>query len=320
MRVLAFDTSTPRGSIALLEDRETCAELHLHSLETHSARLLASTEFLLKMSGWNLSDLGLIVAGIGPGSFTGIRIGVATALGLAQTCALPFAGISGLDALAQKFAGVDGHIGVVMDAQRSQVYFAEYAGRHGKIARAGKPSLLKPEELAARLSGKRILLLGDGALRYREVLTGSRGGARLMELDLFLAGAMGRLALARKRAWRSGAYLVSEPIYIRPPDAFKGQAEVRLEIPAIQILPLTPADIPNLEPLEAVTHLSFWGEVHYTRFLDQEEYFGCKAIVTDGDSTRMVGFFWRDRSSRISNCSKSASTPSTRMPESAPGC
>jgi len=227
LKVLAFDTSTPRGSIALLDGREVCAEFHLHSLETHSARLLTSTEFLLKMSGWSLSDLGLIVAGIGPGSFTGIRIGISTALGLAQTCALPFAGISGLDALAQKLTGAEGRIGAVMDAQRGQVYFAEYAGRHGKIVRAGKPELLRPEQLAARLAGKRIVLAGDGALRYREEIAGGREWPRLMDVDLFLAGAMGRLALARKRCWRSGGYLTSEPLYIRPPDAFGGKARSR---------------------------------------------------------------------------------------------
>jgi tRNA threonylcarbamoyladenosine biosynthesis protein TsaB len=227
LKVLAFDTSTPRGSIALLDGRDVCAEFHLHSLETHSGRLLSSTEFLLSMSGWRLSDLGLVVAGIGPGSFTGIRIGIATALGLAQTCGLPFAGISGLDALAQKLAGMDARIGAVIDAQRGQVFFTEYAGRGGKIARAGKRELLKPEQLAARLAGKRMLLAGDGALRYRKEITGGREWPRLMHVDLFLAGAMGRLALTRKRCWRSGERLASEPLYIRPPDACRGRARPR---------------------------------------------------------------------------------------------
>jgi ribosomal-protein-alanine N-acetyltransferase len=66
---------------------------------------------------------------------------------------------------------------------------------------------------------------------------------------------------------------------------------VKRVIPAIQILDLTPADVPDLESLEAVTQLSFWGEIHYHRFLDQEEYFGCKAIVADAEPPKMAGFF-----------------------------
>lgn len=187
MKILSLDTSTPKGSVALLEGRKLAAELRLLSVETHSARLLGSIEFLLKMTGWNLRDLGLIVAGIGPGSFTGIRIGVATALGLAQTGAIPFAGVSGLDALAHQLPGIDGRIDVVMDAQRSQVYYAEYRSYHGKVAKVGKSLLLNPAELKPRLQGAHRYLLGDGAVRYAQELQLTRTGwPRLVEVDLFL--------------------------------------------------------------------------------------------------------------------------------------
>jgi tRNA threonylcarbamoyladenosine biosynthesis protein TsaB len=222
LKVLSFDTSTPRGSVALLEGQELAAELRLLSLETHSARLLGSVEFLLKMVGWKLGDLGLIVAGLGPGSFTGIRIGVATALGLAQTQALPFAGISSLDALAHQLRGVDGRISVVMDAQRRQVFYAEYRSYRGRVAKLGKPVLMFPSDLKAHMRRKHVYVLGDGAIRYAEELQlAGSGWPRLMEVDLFLAASLGRLAIARKRSWRSGEYLCSEPLYIRPPDAFR---------------------------------------------------------------------------------------------------
>ena len=225
MKVLALDTSTPRGRAALLEGRELVAELRLLSLETHSARLLASIEFLLKGAGWSLEDLGLIAAGIGPGSFTGIRIGVATALGLAQTLSIPFAGVSGLDALARRLPGIDGRIGVVMDAQRAQVYYAEYVSLKGRIRKAGKPVLMYPADLRLHLRGAHLFLIGDGALRYSKELSLPRsGGLRLVEVDLFLAAALGRLALERRRSWRSGEFLAADPLYIRPPDAVKRKA------------------------------------------------------------------------------------------------
>ncbi len=220
LRVLSLDTSTTRGSIALLEGRELAAELRVLSPETHSARLLASVDFLLKSAGWSLSDLQLVAAGIGPGSFTGIRIGVATALGLAQTLSIPFAGVSGLDALAHKISMVDGRLTVVMDAQRSQVYYAEYLIRQGRVRRLSGPTLLYPSDLLPRLRGRSQYLVGDGAVRYaRELGLKGQKGHRMLRADLFLAAALGRLALTHKRSWRSGEFLQSEPLYVRPPDA-----------------------------------------------------------------------------------------------------
>lgn len=133
LKTLAIDTSTSRGSVALLEGRELRGEIRLSSPQTHSARLLRSMEFLLDSVGWDLGQVDLFAACRGPGSFTGIRIGMATGLGLAQTLRRPFAAISGLDALAWAVPLSHVRIGVVMDAQRSQVYYAEYFKRGRQI-------------------------------------------------------------------------------------------------------------------------------------------------------------------------------------------
>jgi tRNA threonylcarbamoyladenosine biosynthesis protein TsaB len=220
LKTLSIDTSSPRGSVALLAGSEVTAELRLLSQETHSARLLAALDYLLKSVGWSLEALDLIAVGIGPGSFTGIRIGVSTALGLAQSRGCAFAGISGLDALAHEFPRPAGRVGIVMDAQRSQVYYAEYHGLRGKLRFAGKPALWFPQALAKKLGRKKISLAGDGAIRYaKELRISSRGRRRLVEVELFLARAIGRLALERRRSWHSGEFLTVEPLYIRPPDA-----------------------------------------------------------------------------------------------------
>jgi tRNA threonylcarbamoyladenosine biosynthesis protein TsaB len=219
-RVLALDTSTPRGSVALLDGQELASELRLSSLETHSARLLRSIFFLLESTGWRLSDLNLVAAGIGPGSFTGIRIGIATALGLAQTLRIPFAGISGLDGLARQVTLPEGRLGVLMDAQRSQVYYAEYEVTDGNPKRATRPRLHWPTELRTRLMHRRLYLAGDGALRYMsQLLSPGQEFPRILKTDLFIAASIGRLALAHKRKWCAGRRLMSVPLYIRPPDA-----------------------------------------------------------------------------------------------------
>jgi tRNA threonylcarbamoyladenosine biosynthesis protein TsaB len=224
LRILAFDTSSPRASIALLEGEEMAAELRLHAPQTHSTVLLSSVDFLLGRLGWTLNELGLVAAGIGPGSFTGIRIGIATALGMAQSLSIPFAGISGLDALAHQVSKIDGRVAVAMDARRSQAFYAEYIVGNSWIRVTRKPVLISFADLEQCLAGRHLYIVGD-IEPCRLKVTKSRGGKwpRSLNADLFLAPFIGRLALARKRIWRSGEYVTSEPLYIRPPDALRKQ-------------------------------------------------------------------------------------------------
>ena len=205
-KILAFDTSSVRGSIALLEGAETRAELRLHSLQTHSALLLSSIDFLLGRIGWKLADMNLVAVGIGPGSFTGIRIGIATALGFAQSLSIPFAGVSGLDALVHQYVFPDGHIGAVLDAHRSQIYYAEYVSRNGKIRQAKKPRLVYVSDLERELADRHLYIVGDLKNCRLERPRGASLKGSLPNSDLFLAAGIGRLAFSRKRIWRSGEF------------------------------------------------------------------------------------------------------------------
>jgi len=221
-RILAFDTSTVRGSVALLEGKDLRAEIRLQSLHTHSTNLLVSIDFLLSRMKWNLKDLDLIAVGNGPGSFTGIRIGVSTALGLARSLAIPFIEIAGLDALAYGASLRTGRIGVVLNAHRSQAYYAEYAARQGKIRGVQKAALVDISALEHCLRGRHLYLVGDtDVFAFGEPKLGSSKWPRVVHADPFLAAEIGRLALERRRKWRSGNAILSEPTYIRPPDALK---------------------------------------------------------------------------------------------------
>jgi tRNA threonylcarbamoyladenosine biosynthesis protein TsaB len=227
-KILALDTSTMRGSVALLEGREVVAELRLNSTNTHSALLLKSIDFLLDRLGWTLKDLTLVAAGIGPGSFTGIRIGISTALGISQSLGIPYAGVSGFDALVHQAEFLDGPIGVILDAHRSQVFYAEYSRKKGKVQICGKSSLIGISDLESRLSSRHLYIIGDlDVCRFRQWDGSSSGWPRAVSVDLFLASSIGRLAFARKRIRRSGDYIVSEPLYIRPPDALRNKARKR---------------------------------------------------------------------------------------------
>jgi tRNA threonylcarbamoyladenosine biosynthesis protein TsaB len=227
-RILAFDTSTMRGSVALLEGPEVVAELRLHSPKTHSTVLLGSVEFLLSKVGWSLPELNLVAVGAGPGSFTGIRIGIATALGMAQSLSIPFVEISGLDAMAYQAAALHEHIGVVLDARRDQAFYAEYVSRNRRIRIDQKPVLVPVSELEHQLAGRHLYIVGDtGVFRRSHGQGRANAWPRIASVDPFLASAIGRLALLKKRKWRSGDYVMSEPLYIRPPDALRNKTRSR---------------------------------------------------------------------------------------------
>jgi len=220
-KILAFDTSSERGSVALLEGGTLRAELRSNTAAGHSALLLEAVDFLLRRAGWKLKDLTLTAAGIGPGSFTGIRIGVATGLGLAQSLGIPFAGVSGLDVLARRAARTTagGRIGVIVDARRGQFYFAGYESKNGRIRRLRKPALIAAADVKDHLADADWI---TGDLNEDQGKSFQRR-ARWIPVDLFLAEGVGRLGLERKRIWRSGDFLTAEPLYIRPPDAVENR-------------------------------------------------------------------------------------------------
>lgn len=223
-KILAVDTSTRRGSVALLEGRDLRAELRLDSPRTHSTLLLNSIRFLLGRLDWTLKDLNLVAVGMGPGSFTGIRIGIATALGIAQSLSLPIAGVSGLEALAHQAQQPNGPIGVVLDAHRSQVFYAEYVSHKGRIRQSQKSAVLDVTDLERRLGNRHLYVVGDmEACRIRQAAAGPTAWPRLIPADLFLAAGIGRIACARKNRWRSGDFMLSEPVYVRPPDALRNR-------------------------------------------------------------------------------------------------
>jgi tRNA threonylcarbamoyl adenosine modification protein YeaZ len=191
--VLAFDTATPVATSALVLDGEVLGER-----ASRAAAVLADADELLREAGFGPHDLGGLVVGTGPGSFTGIRIGLAAARGLALALGVPVAGVSTLDALA---AGSRGALPVI-DARRREVF----------VLRAGEPVACRPAELYVE-SG--AVLVGDGAVRYRPEFEAA--GAEIPpDRDLVhLPRSRFHAELARDFV---DADLV-EPVYVRLPDA-----------------------------------------------------------------------------------------------------
>jgi tRNA threonylcarbamoyladenosine biosynthesis protein TsaB len=219
--VLGFDTATPDVAVAVMRGPEAVAEVQLGSdaRPRHATELLPEIERVAaEAGGWDAIDA--IAVGIGPGSFTGLRIGVATARGLAQGLSKPLTGVGTLDALARGIADRPRTSGrpvlAVLDARRGQVFAAL---RDAVGAAAWEPFVATPGELAERVAalGEAPLSGGDGSLRFRQDL--EQAGAEVLP-D---ADPAHRLSARHTAGLAEGlpgsAPGEVRPIYLRPPDA-----------------------------------------------------------------------------------------------------
>lgn len=165
MKILALETSAVTASVAVTEGEKLLAQSFQNSGLTHSATLMPMVANLLENTGLKLEAMDVIAAAVGPGSFTGVRIGVAAAKGLAWPGDKLCAPCSTLEAMAWQCAHLDGEICAVMDARRSQVYSARFLARDGMLTRLTPDRAVGLEELAAEVekSGKTQILVGDGA-------------------------------------------------------------------------------------------------------------------------------------------------------------
>jgi tRNA threonylcarbamoyladenosine biosynthesis protein TsaB len=218
MRILAVDTSSERGSVCVTEDDEVLGEIRLASSVRYSERLFCSVEFLFRHLAVQLSDIDLFVAARGPGSFTGLRVGLAAMEAFVAAHGKRGAGISTLEALAWKAAIRDALIASVIDARRGDIYGALYR-RHGKrefeefdtLVEERAPVVLKPAEWLASLPRAPIIFCGDGARRYRSLIE-QEAGWSINSMDLYLASSIAELADTPN----SGPLA---PLYVRKTDA-----------------------------------------------------------------------------------------------------
>lgn len=219
MKILALESSAVTASVAVTEDERLLAQSFQHSGLTHSATLMPMTADLLKNAGLTLAEMDVIAVAAGPGSFTGVRIGVAAAKGLAWPEDKPCAPCSTLASMAWQCAHMDGEICAVMDARRNQVYAARFSAAGGELSRLSPDRAMGLDELSAEIksSGKPQILVGDGAeLCYNE-LTQRKLPCRLMPPHLRFQTAWGvarcALSMAREGALVSAAAMA--PSYHR---------------------------------------------------------------------------------------------------------
>ncbi len=165
MRILAFETSAKAGSVAILEDDRLLAESYINTALTHSQTLLVMAQQLIENCGYTPSDIEAVAVAAGPGSFTGVRIGVAAAKGFAWGAQLPCYGVSTLEAMAQNLGVQRGYVLPVMDARRQQVYTALFYA-DGDLVRKTPDRAISLAELEQEIKKleESVFLVGDGSV------------------------------------------------------------------------------------------------------------------------------------------------------------
>ncbi|MDE6107673.1 MAG: tRNA (adenosine(37)-N6)-threonylcarbamoyltransferase complex dimerization subunit type 1 TsaB [Oscillospiraceae bacterium] len=166
MKILALESSAVACSVCVTDEEELIAQSYENSGLTHSVTLLPMAKELLKNCGLTLEDMDVIAVAAGPGSFTGLRIGVSAAKGLAWALDKPCAKVSTLEAMAWGIASMAGELCPVMDARRSQVYNARFSSDGKTVTRLTPDRAIGLEELGEELKsrGEEQLLVGDGAM------------------------------------------------------------------------------------------------------------------------------------------------------------
>ncbi len=273
MVILALETATRAGSMALWTDG-TCAACLGDPSRPHGERLPGEILEWLNRHGKAPGDIDLLAVVSGPGSFTGLRVGMATMQGMALAGHRRVLGVPTLDALAETWLpAADGHILLVpcLDGQRGDVFFAafEVDGPQAieQCARALPASVGRPAEAAAaiavRAAGRRVVLVGDGTVRYRDVFAAALPDAELVDAPRPIAAAAA--GMAARHPDRAGAPHALQPIYVRRPDAVlarerAGRAAAANGAPAGCTIHRAegPADLQAVEVLQRQTFTNPW--------------------------------------------------------------
>jgi len=219
LRILGIDTSSKALSIALSKDR--CIDIEeSHLLDRrHSSLLVPKIKEMLEKANLSIDEVDVFVIGLGPGSFTGLRIGVSTVKGFGIAMKKPCIGIPSIDALAMN-ADVDaGAVVPIIDAKRENVYSAVYRKKKGRLVRKTGHLLLNVDKLMKRMRGPAVFL-GDGVPLYRERIQRLNKKAVFLEEQYWYpaAGNLIRLALEKLKAHKRTGLEKLKPIYLYPRD------------------------------------------------------------------------------------------------------
>jgi tRNA threonylcarbamoyladenosine biosynthesis protein TsaB len=222
MLILGIETATPAVSVAIGGHEGVLGQIEIARGRRHAETLTPSIEFLCAQTDIAIAEFGAIAVDIGPGLFTGMRVGLAAAKAMAQALRVPMIGISSLDLLAFPLRHADRTIVAVIDARKGEVFSAVYRPVPGGVQRVTEPTCGSVDDLVGELLARdqQVVFVGDGALRYRDQFEGVRR-AEFAEQFLSFPSAATLVQLAHPKALREEGANPWEvhPLYLRAPDA-----------------------------------------------------------------------------------------------------
>lgn len=219
MLVLGIETSTPQASVAIGSEQGVVASALVARGASYNEFLLPAVRFCLDQAGVGYRNIGGVAVGIGPGLFTGMRVGVATAKALAQTLSVPIIGMSSLDVVAYEVRYSQKTICAVLDARRSEVFHAFYRPSPGGIQRMTDYRVERPEQLAIGIASRpeEVLMVGNGALLYKSHFEDLGPVAEIGTMSHAFPNARSVVELAIPRMFREEFDPLNElrPLYLR---------------------------------------------------------------------------------------------------------
>lgn len=222
MLILGITTSTQQVGCAIGGHEGVLASSHSSRGRRHAETLTPAIDFITRQARVDLSEISAVAVDVGPGLFTGLRVGVATAKAIAFALRVPMVGVESLDLLAFAVRHSPRMIHAVIDARRGEVFTASYRQVPGGVQRLADPSVATPDDLVSDLiaSDDECLLVGDGAIRYRQQFEDVRR-VDICEHSLAHPSAGALVQLAHAKAVREDFVNTweVEPLYLRPPDA-----------------------------------------------------------------------------------------------------
>jgi len=234
MKILGIDTTTKFLCLGLYDDGRIY-EYNLELLRLLSNFLVPHIKRILEALNWQLNKIDYFACGLGPGSFTGVRVGLATIKGIAWSLNKPILGISTLDILAKNVKIPSGYVAPIIDAKRNLIYTSIYKANKGKLKRI-TPYLLLSEKEFYKRAKKDIYILGDAVLLYKENILKNVKGANILEIDYWYPQARNIIDLALEKIRRkefSNIFKI-KPIYLYPKECQIRNSNLKAQMPNIK--------------------------------------------------------------------------------------
>lgn len=222
MLILGIESATARVGCAIGGHEGVLASAHSARPRRHAESLAPQIEFITGQAGVKLSEIGVVAVDVGPGLYTGLRVGITTAMALAQTLRIPMIGVCSLDLVAFPMAHTERTIVAAIDARRGELFHATYRGVPGGVQRMTEPGVSTPANLRADIMADHaeVLLVGDGALHHHREFD-DVSGVEIADAAVAFPSAESLVMLAHAKALREEFVRPDqiEPMYMRRPDA-----------------------------------------------------------------------------------------------------